>query len=223
MPSQTAFLEFFPAAAGTGIVAPDVVAGDRGGASQRDPIIPNRVLSLRGVFGLKPSQRTIRDRITERSEIAIGIKRLGFGMVDRVLQIFFEILECEPLGIDRLALKSLLYQRLQLGQSKPGHRVDPAAPDVAILLRLELRKAIAQEGRRRVARQLSSTRQHGDRLQHLGADELIGFGIANDLMERLGIAIENGRHHAMAGLGDASPRIVSRTSGGNRSKTANGQ
>ena len=89
---QAAFLEFFSAAAGTGIVAPDVSQGiaDRHPEGIRDPL--GRFLALRlRMESMPPGQ--FLNRIAERREIAIGVKRFGFGMVDGILQIFFEIPE----------------------------------------------------------------------------------------------------------------------------------
>src|ERR1700732_1143606 len=108
------------------------------------------------------------------------MKWFCFWMVDGILQVLFEILEGEPCRIDRPTQKSLLRQRFQLDQPEPGHRIDPATPDIAIPLRLELSVAITQKGPRRLARQVAMPRHHRDRLAHLGADELVGFGIPND-------------------------------------------
>ena len=45
--------------------------------------------------------------------------------------------------------------------------------------------------------------QHGERLAHAGPDEFVGIRVENDLVERLRIAIEDRRHDAMGGAGDA--------------------
>ena len=105
---QAAFLEFFSAAAGTGIVASDVSQGIamRHPERIRQPPI-GRVLARRLRLEDRPTP-TFPRRFAEQSEIAVSIQRLGFGMVDRILQVLFEILECEPFRIDRPALKSLL-------------------------------------------------------------------------------------------------------------------
>ena len=100
---QAAFLEFFPAAARTRIVASNLAQGVAVGHPER---------SQRGPFGLIPAARFrletspighLGDRIAEQSEVTIGMKRLGFGMLDRVLQVLLKLLETKPCRIDRAA------------------------------------------------------------------------------------------------------------------------
>jgi len=55
--------------------------------------------------------RHLRDRIAEESEIAVGVKRLSLRILDRVLQVLFEVLETEPCRINRAAQKGLLDER----------------------------------------------------------------------------------------------------------------
>ena len=40
--------------------------------------------------------RHFRDRVSKQCEISVGMKRLGTGMVERILQVVLEILQCKP-------------------------------------------------------------------------------------------------------------------------------
>ena len=62
--------------------------------------------------------------------------------------------------------------------------------------------AIAQEVRCGGARQVATPCQHGNRLTHPRADEFVCLLIQNDVIQRIGIAVENRRHHAVRRLRD---------------------
>ena len=62
------------------------------------------------LFRLEASPpRHFRDRLAEQSKVAVAMKRLGVGMVDRILQVLFEILKSKPHRIDRPAQKRLFH------------------------------------------------------------------------------------------------------------------
>lgn len=97
---QAAFLELLPAAARTGIVAADIAEGIAFGREQLRRQIPfalvvGRRIPIGLVVGLcfrleTMPTRQFRNGIAEQSEVAVGARRFGIGVLDRMMQVLFE-------------------------------------------------------------------------------------------------------------------------------------
>src|SRR5439155_6657301 len=77
--------------------------------------------------------------------VLVGVLPGRAGMVHGAPEVFFEVLELQPLAADETARERLFDQRLQLEKTERRDRVLPALPDVAFVLRLETGVARAQK------------------------------------------------------------------------------
>ena len=130
-------------------------------------------------------------------------------MIDRVLQVLFEILECQPARMDRPTLECFLDQRFHVGKREPRNGGLPSLPDITILAGFERVVTVAQELCGGFAGNVVAHGQHRERIEHARSHELVGILLANDVVERVGIAVEHGRHYPMGrhGLGVAQTRF----------------
>jgi hypothetical protein len=111
--------------------------------------------------------------------------------------------DSHPARIDDLVPERLLYQGHKLGQAQQGDGALPSVPnEAAFAARNEVGIAGPQESRRFAARQPAIECDDRDRLEHSRTNEAIRHRIANDLIKRRGIAVEDCGHHAMGGLRD---------------------
>src|SRR5258708_4066083 len=109
---------------------------------------------------------------------------------DRPSEIPLEMLEAEPLWVDKTEIESPLDQDFQFTQAKHCDSRLPATPDNAFGLRLQLHEGVAEKSRDQGPIEFPLQHQHRRCFAHAGSNELLGLGVENDLIERLRIAIE---------------------------------
>src|SRR5271168_355724 len=111
------------------------------------------------------------------------------GSFDRPSQIPLEILEAEPLLVDKIAIEGPFDQNFQFAQPEHRNCALPALPDMALRLRLQLHEGIAEKSACQGPVKLSLQHHHGEHFAHARSDELLGLRIEDDVVERLRIRL----------------------------------
>ena len=103
-------------------------------------------------------------------------------------------------------------RKLQIGHAQHRNGALPADPDIALGLWPYLDESVAEEPACHCPIEFSSQGDHGEGFAHACPNEFVGVRVQDDVVERLRVAIEHRRHHAVARGGDpvAEDRIYVR-------------
>jgi hypothetical protein len=118
------------------------------------------------------------------------------------LQIVLEVLEVGHHRIDEATLEGFSHQRLELVHGEQRHRALPAVPDHGIIPGLQLVETRPQKTGKLGSVELAAESEKDEAVEHASAQELVRFGIPDDLVNRVRIAVENIGHDAVAGRSD---------------------
>src|ERR1700730_8407276 len=123
-------------------------------------------------------------------------------MVDAASEVFLEMVESENVAVDEAAVERFLDQDFQVAHAEHRNGALPADPDIGLCLWPHLHEGIAEEAACHCPMESSPNSDHGKGLAHTRPDEFFGLRVQDDVVERLRVAVEHRRHHAMARRGD---------------------
>jgi hypothetical protein len=190
---QAALLEFLSAAAWTGIISADTLerikmrlVEDAIELGELLPLLPLRVV----LFCEAVPSGQLLDSITKQSLfVVVRLPRVAEPL-DAAFQIPFEIIEAEYVPVDETSIESPPEQTLQFAKAEHGDGALPANPYEAASLRQQSVIGVAEKTAGAIPIEFPEQGDHGESLAHARSDELLGVGVENDVVKRLGVAVE---------------------------------
>src|ERR1700749_4051973 len=123
-------------------------------------------------------------------------------MVDPASEILLEMVESKNVVVDEAPLERFHYQKLQVAHAQHCNGALPADPDITLRLWSHLDQGVAEEAACFCPVEFSPDGDYSKGLTHARSNEFFGLRVQYDVVERLRIAIEHCRHHAVASCCD---------------------
>src|SRR5438552_1737748 len=100
------------------------------------------------------------------------------------------MVESKNVAVNEAAVERFLHQDLQVAHAEHRNRALPADPDIALCLWPHLHERVTEEPACHCAIEFSPHSDHGEGLAHARSNEFVGSRVQDDVVERLGLAIE---------------------------------
>src|SRR6202165_2606600 len=104
------------------------------------------------------------------------------------------MVKSKNLAVNEAPVESLLDQNLKVAHAKHRNGALPADPDEILPLQLQVYKGVAEEPAYTSPLESPPPSDRGDGFSHAGPNELLGFQVQDDVVERLRVAIKSRRH-----------------------------
>ena len=127
-------------------------------------------------------------------------------VLDAAFQVRFEIIETERLGINEPSVECFFHELSEFAQAEHGDGALPPNPDIALRLRYQIHKAVAEKTRNHLAIDFAAQHEH-EGLAHARPNEFLSERIKNDLENWMGIAVKHGGYNSMRRLDESVANV----------------